>query len=255
MDLKDVLMSKNPVMILRSMDKNGTLGELDPSLPALRMEMRAGFHHKDNLSHSIQVLQNAINLEPAGADLILRTAALFHDIGKPATRKFVGKSTVTFQNHETVGAHMVRKILKNHGYSRAEINEIAKLIAYHMRSHGFGDVQWTPSAVRRLITEVGSQETMDRLIIIFYSDITTKFDSKKSALHQNIDSLIEAMEQVKLLDARQSLRPALNGNEVMELFNLTPGRELGHIMKYLNTDEGIALTRDEAIEKIKTQFI
>lgn len=255
MGLKDILMSDNPVAVLRAMDKNGTLGQLEPSLAALRMEMRAGFHHKDNLTHSMQVLQNAIDMEPGGADLVLRTAALFHDIGKPATRKFVGKSTVTFQNHETVGAHMVRKILKAHGYSRAEINEIAKIVAFHMRSHGFGDVQWTPSAVRRLITEVGSQETMDRLIIIFYSDITTKFDSKKSALHKSIDALIEAMDEVKALDARRSLRPALNGNEVMELFNLTPGRELGKIMKYLNTDEGVALSRDEAIEVIKTRFM
>lgn len=254
-NLRSVLSGKDPVAVLSMMDKNNTLGQLEPTLAELRMTIPNGYHHKDNLTHSLKVLQNAIDRETNGVDLILRTAALFHDIGKPATRKFGKKGLVTFDGHEHVGAHMVRKILRKHGYTKTEITEIAMIVAYHMRSHGFTTEKWTDSGVRRLIAEVGSKEAMERLIIIFYADITTKFDSKKSTLHASIEALVEAMEKVEKADARKALRPAVDGNEIMEIFGLTPGRELGTIMKFLNSDEGIILSKEEAIATVKNKFL
>ncbi len=253
--LREILISEDPVEVLRSFDVSGKLTSLEPSLTQLRMEIPSGYHHKDNLTHSLQVLENAIARETNGPDLILRTAALFHDIGKPATRKFGKKGVVTFENHETVGAFQVRKILKQHGYTKAEIQEIAKIVAFHMRSHGFTSELWTDSAVRRLMAEVGDETTMERLIVVFYADITTKFEHKRKALHASVDNLVEEMRKVREKDARKALRPAVDGNELMEMFDLKPGPELGKMMKFLNSDEGVHLTKEEALEAVRERFL
>lgn len=248
--LKNILMSDNAVSTLREMDRCGTLRDLEPTLADLRMPMPAGNVHKDNLTHSIQVLENSIARETDGPDLILRTAALFHDIGKPATRKFNGRKSVTFDAHEAVGASITRKVLNSHNYTKSEISEISKIVALHMRSHGFGDGDWTDSAVRRLITDAGSDRIMDRLIIVFYADATTSNINKLNKHHKAVDALSNAVTNVRTKDARKSLRPAVNGNEVMAMLNIGPGPELGKIMKFLNSDEGIHLSRDEAIDYI-----
>lgn len=252
--LRDILLLPNPGATLRKLDASGTLAELDPALAALRMEIPTGYHHKDNLTHSIQVLDNAIAREIGEPDLILRAAALFHDIGKPATRKFHKQKLVTFDGHESVGAYQITNILKAHNFTKKEINEIRLLIAYHMRSHGFTSEQWTDSAVRRLIADAETEETLNRLIIIFYADITTKFDSKRNKLYESVDALVAVLEKVKTKDARKALRPAVNGNEIMELFNLKPGKELGQIMKFLNSDAGVHLLKDEALATVKEKF-
>ena len=252
--MRAILMQKDAVQVLRNMDSSGSLVDLEPSLAALRMPLRPGYHHKDNLTHSLQVLENAISREPNEPDLIVRTAALFHDIGKPATRKFGKKGEVTFEGHETVGSHMVRRILKQHGYTKPEISEISKLVAFHMRSHGYTPELWTDSAVRRLITDVGDETSMNRLFILFYSDVTTKYDSKRERLHQDVDNLRDAVMNVTAADARKALRPAVNGNEIMARFNLTPGPQLGAIMKWLNSDEGIHLTAEEAYQTVEKKF-
>lgn len=247
-------MSDKPVEALRKMDSNGTLAEFEPALADLRMPMKKGYHHKDNLTHSIQVLENAIAREENGADLILRTAALFHDIGKPATRKFNGRKSVTFDGHEYVGSKMVKRILSKHDYNKNEIAEISKIVSLHMRSHGFGEGDWTDSAVRRLMNDAGNDEILERLIIVFYADATTANKAKLERHHKGIEKLKNEIIRVRKEDARKALRPALNGNEVMELMNLTPGRELGSIMKFLNSDEGVHLSKDEAIQTIREKF-
>jgi poly(A) polymerase len=184
----------------------------------------------------------------------MRTAALFHDIGKPDTRAFGKKGVVTFTNHELVGAKMVRRILPRHGYSKAETDEVARLVFLHMRSHTFKS-GWTESAVRRLSTDAGSHKQLERLIVVFYSDATTKFDKKKADIHANVSSLAEELARVKAKDARAALRPALNGNEVAEFLNLAPGPELGKAMKLLNSDENIGLDREASYALLKNKFL
>lgn len=252
--LKSILLSADPVGVLREFDASGKLQELEPSLAGLRMSIPAGYHHKDNLTHSLQVLQNAIDRETEGTDLVLRTAALFHDVGKPDTRKFGRKGLVTFDGHETVGAYQIRKILKRHGYEKSQIEEIAKIVAFHMRSHGFTAEQWTDSAVRRLMTEVGDAKTMQRLVVVFYADITTKYDDKRQKLHASVDELVKAMAAVRDADARKALRPAVDGHEIMTTFQLSPGPELGKVMKFLNSDEGVKLTKEEALAEVRARF-
>lgn len=254
-NLKEILTSNDPVSTLRGMIANDTLAELEPSLAHLKMPIPKGFHHKDNLEHSLRVLQNAIDRETNGVDLVLRAAALFHDIGKPATRKFGTRKSVTFDGHEAVGAGIVRKVLPKHGFSKNEIKEISHLVRLHMRSHGFDSADWTVSAVRRLITDAGDKKTLERLIVIFYADTTTKHEDKMRKLHSSVDKLKNEIAKVEKIDARKAMRPALNGFEVMEMFNLSEGRELGQIMRFLNSDEGVKLSKDEAIELIKQKFI
>ena len=251
--LKNILLGMNPVKELRALIATGELYSLEPTLSELLMPIPAGYHHKDNLEHSIRVLGNAIERETNGPDLILRTAALFHDIGKPATRQFGPKGSVTFTNHDTVGAKMVKKILPAHGYSKQEISQVAVLIHMHMRSHTF-KTGWSESAVRRMVVDAGSADQLERLIVIFYSDATTKIDTKREGIYRNVSLLTDALNEVKKKDARAKLRPALNGNEVAEILNLTPGIELGKVMKFLNQDQNISLEREDAIALLKENF-
>lgn len=253
-NLKEILLGTDPARELREMVADGSLSALEPTLAELKMDIPNGFHHKDNLEHSIRVLENAMDRETSGTDLILRTAALFHDVGKPATRKFGARKSVTFDGHEYEGAKIVKKVLPAHGFTKAEIKEIALLVGLHMRSHGFADVDWTDTAVRRLITDAGNKETLDRLVIIFYSDATSKRADTLRKVHNGVDGLKREIERVLREDARKALRPAINGYEAMALFDLIPGRELGQVMKFLNSDEGVMLTREQAITAINVKF-
>jgi len=251
--LKNILTGSDPVSVLRALHKDGELVNLEPAIAALDMEIPEGYHHKNNLAHSFQVLQNAIDRETSGVDLILRTAALLHDIGKPETRAFGENSLVTFTNHETAGANLVRRILPAHGYNKKETQQIADLVFLHMRSHTF-EAGWTESAVRRLITDANTSEQLARLIIIFYSDATTGIPAKKADLHNKVDALKEEVHRVEACDSRKALRPALNGNEIASLLKLAPGPELGRVMRYLNTDEIVKLGREETIELVLKKF-
>lgn len=253
--LREILLSQDPATILHDMDRKGTLRNLEPTLAELRMPIPKGVHHKDNLDHSIVVLRQAVEREVRNEnftepDLILRTAALFHDIGKPATRKFAGRKTVTFDGHEVVGARMVRKILPKHGYSKTEISMIAELVELHMRAHGFEN-GWTDSAVRRVMADTSNHLQLERLIIVFHADLTTSNARLSRAVTRSIDSLTDSMIRIRAMDARNALRPALNGNDLKDIFGLDEGRVIGKVMRFLNTDEGIALSREEAINKAR----
>lgn len=251
--MKALLMSENPVEQLRALDASGDLANFEPALADLKMSIPKGYHHKDNWKHSLQVLQNAIDRETDGPDLILRTAALLHDIGKPATRAFHANSVVTFTDHDTVGAQIAWELLAQHGYSRAERKAIASLIRMHMRSHNF-EKGWSESGVRRLIVDAGSVDQLEKLIIIFYADTTTQFADKRNRIHGNVKALSDELVRVRKKDARAALRPALNGNEVAELLGITPGPELGKVMKFLNSDDGVKLPREDAIAIVVEKF-
>lgn len=250
-NIKEILLSDNPVGELRELIATNELRTLEPTLANLRMDIPRGYRHKDNLEHSLRVLQNAIDREDGTPDLVLRASALFHDIGKPGTRQFDSRKNVTFDGHEMLGAKIVRKVLPGHGFTKVEIEEISLIVSLHMRSHGFGESDWTDSAVRRLITDAGNPETLRRLVIVFYADTTTKNNPRLQGIHKAIDGLSVSIERVMQEDARRAMRPALNGNDVMALFNLPQGRELGVVMKFLNSDEGIKLSRDEAIRVVE----
>lgn len=252
-NLRSLLLTVDPVSTLKVMHEKNKLREFEPTLADLDMKIPNGYHHKNVLDHSFKVLDKAMNFETNEPDLILRTAALFHDIGKPATRKFEDKGKVTFVAHEIVGARMMKKILKRHYYSFDEMNKIIVLVKMHMRSHSF-KTGWTDSAVRRLLTEAGNREQLDRLIILFKSDITTKHSHKEKVIIDNVVKLEKALNEIEHKNILAKRRPALNGHEVMTLFGLKEGKELGDIMRFLNREENIKLSREQAIKKVKENY-
>lgn len=244
-DLRTILRRVDAVAVLTDLHQNGELKAMLPELSAMDIKSSA---HKDMFLHSLQVLDNADELTDGKADDVLRVAALLHDVGKPRTRKLT-KHGATFINHDLVGARMVRKSLPAHGYTETEVNEVATLVKLHMRGHSFAD-GWTDSAIRRLITDAGSREQLERLTVLFAADATTNNAKKRNRYRSMARKLRAEAIRVMEQDARKALRPALNGHDVMELFDLTPGKELGAIMKFLNSDEGIILERDEAIAAV-----
>lgn len=247
--LRELLRKPDAGDLLRKLHRSGALRELIPELSAMDIRSRL---HKDMFEHSIRVFENSVAMTDGKADDTLRIAALFHDIGKPATRKIEG-STASFRNHEAVGAKIARKVLPGYGYTNSEVAEIQTLIALHMRGHSFEN-GWTDSAVRRLVTDVGSSEQLERLIVLFAADATTNKKAKLDRFRANAEKLrVEAL-RVIAADKRKALRPALDGNEVMELLNLKPGRELGVVMKFLNSDAGVHLTRAEAERAVLEKF-
>jgi len=250
-NFKELLSLQNPSALLRELYESGVLAEVSPELVALDINDKHSHKHKNNFFHSLQVLDQAIAAEGTSVDIILRTAALFHDIGKPASRKIESDGDVTFQQHETIGARMMKRMLKPHGYSLEEIKLIEELIANHMRSYGFTEELWTDSAVRRFTSDISTDVQLSRLLVLFKADVTTKHANKRNAVFSKVDALARRIEEVRTADALLSRRPAINGNELMEIFDLKPGRELGTLMKFLNTEKGLALSREEALEQIK----
>ena len=246
--------TEDPVRVLEDLSKAGQLGEYFPELEALKLPIPAGYHHKDNWLHSLKVLDNALAREGSKPDYTLRVAALTHDVGKPSTRKFAGKGKVTFWNHETAGAKLMKRALKAETVEASFTEDVSHLISLHMRAYGFGDVEWSASAVRRLMAEAGSELQLSRLVTIFYADLTTANSRKKARVEGAIARLEDAFALVKEKDARSALRPALDGNEVMKLTGLKQGRELGALMRFLNSDEGVTLSREEALTALKKKF-
>lgn len=242
LNLRTAILAEGFADELRRLRAQGKLASVLPELAAMESNSK---RHKDNVEHSIRVMENAIELSEDPQDAVLFAAALFHDVGKPQTLAFEGKE-VTFRNHEHVGAGMARKFLPKYGFSKAEIKEIVVLIREHMRGHTF-KVGWSESAIRRLAKEAGSVQQIHRLAVIFASDATSSNKARVQRFRANALELRDAMLAVLEADALKERRPAIDGNRVMELTGLKPGRELGAIMKFLNSEEGLALTEVQAI--------
>lgn len=245
-DLRTAILAEGFADELRSLRASGELKDVLPELAAMESDSK---RHKDNVEHSIRVMENAIELSEDPNDAVLFAAALFHDVGKPATLAFEA-GQATFRNHEHVGAGMARKFLARYGFSKADLKEITILIREHMRGHTFKE-GWGESAIRRLAKEAGSIRQIQRLGIIFASDATTKNEAQRRRFRANALELRDAMLEVLEADALRARRPAIDGVRVMELTGLQPGRELGTIMRFLNSEDGLALSEEEAIERVR----
>lgn len=257
LSLRNIFHLPNPVGFLREMDRRGQLNSIDHHIAQMAELGRNSRQDKDLFDHSLKVLENAISHENDSADVVLRAAAFLHDVGKPATRRVVPGRGVTFDGHEVVGARIIKPSLFKGGFSSAEIKQITELIRMHMRSHGFtrGDKKmWKDSAIRRLMNEVSNDEQLNRLVIIFRSDVTSKHASKRTAVQRQVDRLVDEMGRIRAADRRSAMRPAIDGNKVMEILGISPGPALGKVMKFLNSDEGILLSEGEAINMIVEKF-
>lgn len=221
-----------------------------PEIPALRMTADEHAQHKDVYAHSLKVLSQAMDQEEDGPDLVLRWAALLHDIGKPDTFDNTdGK--VSFHHHEVVGAKLARKRLRKLKYPKATTEAIGQLVYLHMRFHGFGENQWTDSAVRRYVTDAG--DLLPRLHKLVRADCTTRNAKKARRLQRTYDQLEERIEEIGRKEDLARVRPDLDGNEIMDILGLQPGPEVGQAWSYLKElrlEHG-PLEREEAIAKLR----
>ncbi len=227
-----------------------------PELPAMKLEIDEHHQHKDVFHHSLVVLDQAVDLERADPergsepDLVLRLAALLHDIGKPDTRRFEEGGGVSFHHHEVVGAKMVRKRLRALKYSKEVVEDVAQLVYLHLRFHGYGSGEWTDSAVRRYVTDAG--HLLPRLHKLVRADCTTRNRRKANALQRTYDDLERRIERIAADEDLKRVRPDLDGNEIMRLLGLPPGPVVGKAWKFLKElrlDRG-PLDHDEAVAEL-----
>lgn len=257
LSLRSIFLLPNPVGFLQEMDRRSLLIDVDNHVAQMPELGRKSRQDKDLFDHSLKVLENAISHESDGADVVLRAAAFLHDVGKPATRKVTPGRGVTFDGHEVVGARIIKPSLFKGVFSKTEVIQITELIRLHMRSHGFtrgNKKMWNDSAVRRLMNDASSEEQLNRLVIIFKSDVTSKHASKRTAVQRQVDRLVAEMDRIRAADRRSAMCPAIDGNRVMEVLGIGPGPALGKVMKFLNSDEGILLSEGEAINMIVEKF-
>ena len=213
-----------------------------PELPALALEQDPVHRHKDVLAHTIAVVSKT------NPDRILRLAALFHDVGKPATRK-IGPSGPSFHFHDVVGAKMTRRRMRELRYPGHDIDQVSKLVELHLRFHTY-KMGWTDSAVRRYVRDAG--EYLARLNELTRCDCTTRNQSKAKALADRMDSLERRIDELKGQEELSALRPDLSGDEVMEVLGLPPGPIIGKALGFLleiRINEG-PLSKEEAIGRL-----
>ena len=168
---------------------------------------------------------------PERPDLVNRLAALLHDVGKPATRKFEDEGKVSFHHHDVVGAKLVKKRLTALRFSSDEVKAVTELVALHLRFHGYGEGQWTDSAVRRYVRDAGDQ--LERLHILTRADCTTRNQAKASRLRAAYDDLEARIDELAEQEELAALRPELDGRQIMELLDLPPGPLVGQAYRFL----------------------
>ena len=224
-----------PRLGLSLLVRTGLASHVLPELPALALERDEHHRHKDVYEHTLTVLEQSMDLEArlpgGGPDFVARFAALMHDVGKPRTRKFLDDGSVTFHHHDVVGAKITRKRMQALRFSKDEIEAVAKLVELHLRFHGYGSGEWTDSAVRRYVRDAGDQ--LERLHVLTRADCTTRNRAKAERLRRTYDDLEERIARLQEQEQLDSLRPDLDGNQIMELLGIPAGREVGAAYQFL----------------------
>jgi poly(A) polymerase len=246
-ELTRLLVGAAPRAGLELLVDTGLAAWVLPELPALRLEIDEHHQHKDVYEHTLQVLERAIRLETDGPDLVLRLAAVLHDIGKPATRRHQPGGGVSFHHHEVVGAKMARKRLRALTYGKDVVEPVCRLIDLHLRFHGYGSAGWTDSAVRRYVTDAGDQ--LDRLHALVRSDCTTRNRRRAAALAASYDDLEARIARLAEQEELSKIRPDLDGHAVMQLLGIPGGplvrQALAHLLE-LRLEHG-PLPHDDAV--------
>ena len=255
-ELGKLLRSQAPRVGLQLLVDSGIADIVLPELPALKLQIDEHFHHKDVYEHSLTVLDQAIELEASrhpgkAPDLILRLAAILHDIGKPATKRTESGGVVTFHHHDVVGAKLAKKRLKELRYDNETVADVSRLIELHLRFFGYTDGAWTDSAVRRYVRDAGP--LLERLHILTRADVTTRNRRKADRLAFAYDNLEERIVALGEEEELAAIRPDLDGEQIMEILGLSPGREVGEAYRFLlelRLEQG-PLGADAATERLK----
>lgn len=238
-ELCKLIVGAHPRRGLELMTELGLAEQVLPELPAMRLTIDEHHRHKDVYEHSLTVLDQAIALESApgsdgpceAPDLVLRLAALMHDVGKPATRKYEAGGVVTFRFHETVGAKMAAKRMRALAFDKETTKRVARLVELHLRFHGYADAPWSDSAVRRYVTDAGP--LLQHLHRLTRADVTTGNRRKARRLAEAYDELERRIDELAAQEEIDRIRPDLDGNRIMELLGIGPGREVGAAYKFL----------------------
>lgn len=254
-ELTKLLLSKSPRGGIRLLVESGLAERVLPELPALSLERDEHHRHKDVYEHSLTVLDQAIDYEIErgvldSPDLVVRLAALLHDIGKPATRRFEAGGAVSFHHHDVVGAKLARKRLRALRFDNDTIAAVSRLIELHLRFFGYTDGAWSDSAVRRYVRDAGDQ--LERLHILARADVTTRNRRKADQLAFAYDDLEERISVLAEEEELAAVRPELDGADIMRLLGVPPGPVVGEAYRYLlevRLDEG-PIGPDAATERL-----
>jgi poly(A) polymerase len=226
--------SRGPSRGIALLVETGVAEHFLPEVPRLRLEADEHHRHKDVYQHSLTVLDQAIALETRyqlEPDLVLRLAALLHDIGKPKTRSLLPGGRVAFHHHEVVGAKLAKTRLTALRFSKEVVTDVSRLVELHLRFHGYGTGEWTDSAVRRYVTDAGPLLT--RLHALTRADCTTRNQAKARRLAQSYDDLERRISELAEREELARIRPDLDGNEIMRLLGIKPGPLVGRAYAYL----------------------
>ncbi|WP_017539594.1 MULTISPECIES: CCA tRNA nucleotidyltransferase [Nocardiopsis] len=233
-ELSKLMVSPAPRTGVELMVDLGIAAYVLPEIPRLRLEIDEHHRHKDVYEHSLTVLDQAIDLERSRGmepDLVLRLAALLHDVGKPKTRAFESGGRVTFHHHEVVGASMSKSRLSALRFSKEVVNDVSKLVALHLRFHGYGKGEWTDSAVRRYARDAG--HLLERLHVLTRADCTTRNRRKAAALARAYDDIERRIDRLAEEEELNKIRPDLDGNEIQRILGIKPGPLVGKAYRYM----------------------
>ena len=258
-EMVKLLLSAAPRRGLALLVDTGLAELVMPELPALRLEVDEHAHHKDVYEHSLTVLEQAIELEGArltseAPDLVLRLAALMHDIGKPATKRVEAGGAVTFHHHDVVGAKLARKRLTALRFDKETITAVSRLIELHLRFFGYSDAPWTDSGVRRYVRDADA--LLERLHVLTRADVTTRNRRKEARLRGAYDELERRIAALAEQEELLAMRPDLDGEQIMALLALRPGPIVGEAYRFLleqRLDEG-PLGEAEAERRLRVWF-
>jgi poly(A) polymerase len=235
-ELDKLLTLDHPAAGLFFIHDTGLADQFLPELPAMRLEHDPIHRHKDVLSHTIAVVENVrpLHEQPEGRPpfdfRLVRLAALFHDVGKPRTRGFQPGKGTTFHHHDAVGARMTRRRMEELRYSKDDVAAVSELVALHLRFHTYR-MGWSDSAVRRYVRDAG--DLLHELNVLTRCDCTTRNERKARELSKRMDDLEQRIEELAAQEELASIRPELDGVQVMAALGVQPGRDVGEALRFL----------------------
>jgi poly(A) polymerase len=228
-----IIMSENPRLGITLLVETGLADIFLPEIPKLKLEIDEHHHHKDVYEHTLTVLEQAIALESrlGGPNLTLRLAALLHDIGKPKTKELIAGGGVSFHHHEVVGSRLCKERMKKLRFDNHIIKDVAQLVFLHLRFHGYGNGEWTDSAVRRYVRD--ADELLIHLHLLTRADCTTRNQKKAEGLAKTYDQLEERIALLMEQEELNKIRPDLSGEQIMEILSIKPSPAVGKAYDFL----------------------
>ena len=245
-ELDKLMVTEDPSAGLWFLVDCGLADEFFPELPNMRVEQDPIHRHKDVLTHTIAVVAKT---KPT---LVVRLAALFHDVGKPKTRS-IGDAGVSFHHHEVVGARMTRDRMRALRYSNQMVDDVTQLVYLHLRFHTY-QMGWSDSAVRRFVRDAGP--LLEELIELTRCDCTTRNQRKAETLARRMDELERRIAELREAEEMAAIRPDLDGKEIMDHLGLAPGPLVGRAVSHMlevRLDEG-PLDKVEAFERLDAWY-